>query len=84
MADAYESMTDLMMGTLTIRMSCVTRDELIAKFKAKYPVESEFEEFVKMTQTVAEVQLAAAKAGLQHGQHLAVAWPVKPVPSVVH
>ena len=84
MADAYESMADLMMSTLTMRMSCVTREELIATFKAKYPIEAEFEEFVKMTRTVAEVQVAAAEAGLQPGQHLAMAWPVEAAPSVVH
>ncbi|MBY0453757.1 MAG: hypothetical protein K2Q11_02605 [Burkholderiaceae bacterium] len=77
MADAYESMADLMMGTLTIQMSGITREELIATFKAKYPVEAEFEEFVKMTRAVAEMQVAAAEAGLQPGQHLAMAWPVE-------
>lgn len=84
MANAYEEMADIMMDTVAIQMSGITRQDLISRFKAKFPVESDFQEFLTMTRTVAEMQFAAATAALQPGQTLAIAWPLEAAPSVVH
>ena len=77
MATLYEETADLMLSTMAGQQAGLTRDQFIALFKEKFPVESELRSFMATAKQQAETAIAEAQAQLKPGQSIMIGFPVK-------
>jgi hypothetical protein len=82
--DIYEETADLMITSMTGQMAGLSRDEFVALFRAKFPVEAEFQLVVATFKAQAESQIAVAQAQLAPGHELAVAFCMNARTTTVH
>lgn len=84
MPDIYEEMADMMLTTLAGELAGLSREQFIATFRSKFPVESEFRELVEKTKAQGEMMIAKAQANLPPGHEIAIAIPLNVSPSRPH
>jgi hypothetical protein len=76
MADIYEKTADIFLSSMAGQMSGMTRDQLIAHFKKRFPCENEFKAVVEAAKLQAEAAVLEAQANLAPGHVLAFGYVI--------
>jgi hypothetical protein len=76
MPDVYEQFADVFLSSMSGQMAGLSRDEVIAMFRKKWPNAAEFEAMIQTISAQAQDTISQAQAQLKPGEVLAVGYPV--------
>jgi len=77
MKDPYEQYANIFMSSMAGEMSGLTKEQVIALCKTKWPTQTEFVAMMASLENHAETQIEQARAQLKPGQTLGIAYPIE-------